>query len=226
MGDTRGEGVPDNRSGDRRIVQSLRRLAVEILVGFVGVYAAFALSAYKERIDAVDRRHQLKRALIREIIPLVDVSKRNVGSYKAALARFDSAVAAGARPTPRPFVEPLGLGMDVWEGTKQAGGLNLIDVPTFVRLSQFYNSWSTMVAYYAQLRDLSVTVILPNVGRDPDVFYDPKTGALRPQSSCSTAPIFVSSTTSPSARRRRETRSSPFSRAIRREHPSDTVWTV
>jgi hypothetical protein len=36
-----------------------------------------------------------------------------------------------------------------------------------------------MAAYYAQLRDLSADVILPNAGRGPDAFYDPKTGALR-----------------------------------------------
>ncbi len=71
--------------------------------------------------------------------------------------------------------------MDVWEGTKQAGGLNLIDVPTFVRVSQFYNSWNTMLAYYGQLRDLSVNVILPNAGKNIDVFYDPKSGELRPE---------------------------------------------
>lgn len=181
MTDLGGGVVPDNRSGERRIVQSLRRLTIEIVVGFIGVYAAFALAAYKERADAIERRHQLKRALIREIIPLVEVSKRNSGVYKEFLARFDSSVKAGGRPTPRPFVEPVAMGMDIWEGTKQSGGLNLIDVPTFVRLSDFYNSWSRMVAYYAQLRDLSVNVILPNAGRNPDAFYDPKTGALRPE---------------------------------------------
>jgi len=176
----REEGVgPGNRSGDRRIVQSLRRITIEIVVGFVGVYAAFALSAYKERVDAIDKRHQIKRALIREIIPLVDVSRRNAGSYREFRLRLDSAIAAGGKPTPRPFVEPLAMNMDVWEGTKQAGGLNLIDVPTFVRLSEFYNSWSRMSAYYGQLRDLSVNVILPNAG-NADAFYDLKTGRLRP----------------------------------------------
>jgi hypothetical protein len=172
--------VDENRPGDRRIVQSLRRITLEMLVGFVGVYAAFALTAYKERVDATDRRHQIKRALIREIIPLVDVSRRNAGGYRVFLAHLDSAVDAGAKPTPHAFTEPLALSMDVWEGTKLSGGLNLIDVPTFVRVSEFYNSWNTMAAYYAQLRDLSVNVILPNAGRNTDAFYDPKTGALRP----------------------------------------------
>jgi hypothetical protein len=180
MAESERGGVQDNRSTDRPIVQSLRRITLEIIIGFIGVYAAFALSAYKERADGIERRHQIKRALIREIIPLVDISKHNAGAYRLFLAQFDSAVKAGGRPTPRAFAEPLGLSMDVWEGTKQAGGLNLLDVPTFVRVSQFYNSWNRMAAYYGQLRDLSVNMILPNAGRNADVFYDAKTGELRP----------------------------------------------
>jgi hypothetical protein len=180
MNDT-DTGLHDSRSNDRPIVQSLRRIMLEIVVGFVGVYAAFALSAYKEHADMIEQRHQIKRALIREIIPLVEVSKRNSGAYSAFLLRFDSAVKAGGKPMPRPFVEPLGLSMDVWEGTKQAGGLNLLDVPTFVRVSEFYNSWNRMSAYYAQLRDISVNVILPNAGTNVGVFYDAKSGQLRPE---------------------------------------------
>ncbi|HEY4303780.1 MAG TPA: hypothetical protein VGM82_04900 [Gemmatimonadaceae bacterium] len=110
---------------------------------------------------------------------MVAISKHNTGGYRTVLDHLDSAVKAGGKPTPRPFVEPLALSMDVWEGTKQSGGLNLIDVPTFVRVSEFYNAWNTMAAFYAQLRDLSVNVILPNAGRNPGAFYDPKTGLLR-----------------------------------------------
>jgi hypothetical protein len=178
--ESRSGEVHENRSSERPVVQSLRRIMLEIIIGFVGVYAAFALSAYKEHADAIDRRHQIKRALIREIIPLVEVSKHNTGDYLAFLTKFDSEVKAGAKPVPRPFVEPIALSMDVWEGTKQAGGLNLIDVPTFVRVSEFYNSWNRMIAYYSQVRDLSVNVILPNAGK-LDAFYDAKTGALRPE---------------------------------------------
>jgi hypothetical protein len=172
---------PTPQPSDRRLLTELRRLAIEMVVGFVGVYAAFALSAYKDRRDAVERRHQLKRALIAEIAPLVENHRRNVadGGYGMILARFDSAVKAGQKPIPRPFVEPLGLQMDLWEATKQGGGLSVMDVPTFVKVSQFYNNWSEMAVFYGQLRDLSLNVIVPNLDRGPDAFYDPKTGRLR-----------------------------------------------
>lgn len=158
---------------------SLRRIGLEIVIGFIGVYAAFALNAYKERRDLVDRRHQIKRALIAEIRPIVDLARSNGPQYLTYLQSFDSTVKAG-HPMPRPFTESIGLTDHVWEATKQAGGLNLIDVPTFVELSQFYNMNSQMFAQYAQLREFSLTEILPRLSTGSQAFYESGTETLRP----------------------------------------------
>lgn len=152
----------------------LSRIALEIVIGFVGVYAAFALGAYKERRDMIDRRHQIKRALIAEIRPIVQVAENNIMGYERALAEFDSSAKAG-RPAPQAFIESVGLNDHVWEATKQAGGLNLIDVPTFVALSQFYNMNSNMLAQYAQLREFSIAEILPRQAGGPRAFLEPGT---------------------------------------------------
>src|ERR1044072_6048634 len=88
--------------------RTLSRIALEIVIGFVGVYAAFALGAYKERRDMIDRRHQIKRALIAEIRPIVQVAENNVAGCERALADFDSSVKAG-RPAPQPFIESVAL---------------------------------------------------------------------------------------------------------------------
>lgn len=154
--------------------RALSRIALEIVIGFIGVYAAFALGAYKERRDMMDRRHQIKRALIAEIRPIVRIAENNIAGYERALAQFDSSVKAG-RPAPQPFIESVALNDHVWEATKQAGGLNLIDVPTFVALSQFYNMNSNMFAQYAQLREFSIAEIMPRQAGDPRAFFEPGT---------------------------------------------------
>jgi hypothetical protein len=159
--------------------RALSRIALEIVIGFVGVYAAFALGAYKERRDMIDRRHQIKRALIAEIRPIVEIAENNIGGYERALASFDSSAKAGL-PAPQPFIESVALNDHVWEATKQAGGLNLIDVPTFVALSQFYNMNSNMLAQYAQLREFSIAEILPRQGDGPRAFLEPGTIKERP----------------------------------------------
>jgi hypothetical protein len=154
--------------------RTLSRIALEIVIGFIGVYAAFALGAYKERRDLIDRRHQIKRALIAEIRPIVQIAERNIGGYEQLLADYDSSVKAG-RPAPQAFIESVALNDHVWEATKQAGGLNLIDVPTFVALSQFYNMNSNMFAQYAQLREFSIAEILPRQAGGPRAFLEPGT---------------------------------------------------
>jgi hypothetical protein len=154
--------------------RTLSRIALEIVIGFIGVYAAFALNAYKERRDMIDRRHQIKRALIAEIRPIVQVAEKNIAGYERPLAAFDSSIKAG-RPAPQPFFEAVALNDHVWEATKQAGGLNLIDVPTFVALSQFYNMNSNMFAQYAQLREFSIAEILPRQAGGPRAFLEPGT---------------------------------------------------
>jgi len=163
------------------LLLALRRLSIEVFVGFIGVYAAFALAAYKDRRDLTDRRHQLKRALIAEITPLLENDERNLtnGGYKHIAVTVDSAIKAGKKVIPPPLTEPVGLNMDLWEAAKQSGGLTVMDVPTFVKVSQFYNNWSTQMVYYSQLRDVSINIILPNADRGPSAFYDARTGALR-----------------------------------------------
>ncbi|MEO7086304.1 MAG: hypothetical protein ABI442_08910 [Gemmatimonadaceae bacterium] len=71
------EGQTTDRSmADLR--RTLGRIALEIVVGFVGVYAAFALTAYHEREALVERRTQITKALVAEITPLADLSRKNV----------------------------------------------------------------------------------------------------------------------------------------------------
>jgi hypothetical protein len=158
--------------------RTLSRIALEIFIGFVGVYAAFALSAYKDRRDVIERRHQVKRALIAEIRPIVALARSNRPQYQRFLDAFDSSATAG-RPSPHPFLEAAGLSDHVWEATKQAGGLQLIDVPTFYQLSEFYNMNSQMFAQYAQLREFSIAEILPHA-REANAFFEPGTTTLRP----------------------------------------------
>lgn len=159
------------------IRRGVARIALEILVGFVGVYAAFALTAYHERQAEAERRHQLKRALIVEVRELTGVMRLNF-DYGTVLAAFDSALKAGKKPIPRPFSQPAAVTPHIWEAIKQGGGLTLIDVPTFALASDFYTDVNALLVTYGQLRELSMNVILPNMDRGPDPFYN-SAGKLR-----------------------------------------------
>ena len=158
----------------------LARLAIELAIVFTGVYAAFALAEYESGRDAAVRRRQLQAALLSEIRDIVSNTRRVATVLPMELARFDSAVAAGARPPLEPFIEPVRVQTHMWEATLQSGALDTFDVPTVYGLSQFYNELNAGFEQLAQLRSLSETVLIPELGRGSDEFYD-SSNRLRPK---------------------------------------------
>lgn len=174
------EQEPAAFRSERRRNRHLGWLALELVVVFVGVYAAFALTEYGESRRNAERRQQLQAALVREIRDITARTRRVAEDLPPQLARFDSAVAAGARPPLEPWMEPVRVQTHMWEATLRSGGLDLFDVPTVYAISQFYNELNAGFEQLSQLRELSETMLLPNLGRGPDEFYEPGPGGLRP----------------------------------------------
>lgn len=166
--------IPRERFG-----RAALKLAFELVVIFVGVYAASAFSEYQERQAAAERRHQIRLALIREIEGITDNTRRAARNVGQGVAFYDSAIAAGGRPPLQPMLEPVRVEAHMWNATLQSDGLDLLDVPTVYRLSQFYNALNAGFEQLGQLRHLSETILLPNLDRGPSEFYDPVTNKLR-----------------------------------------------
>ena len=166
---------------ERRTARSITWLGLELVIVFVGVYAAFALSEYEASRDAVERREQLQAALVREIRDITSNTRRVADQLPPDLVRFDSALTAGERPPLEPWIEPVRVDTHMWEATLLSGALDLFDVPTVYALSQFYNELNLGFEQLAQLRSLSENVLIPSLGQGPDEFYDADTGALRPK---------------------------------------------
>ena len=154
-------------------------LALELVVVFIGVYAAFAISEYQRRRDVDERRHQIQAALVNEIRDIASNTRRVATSLPLQLAQFDSAVAAGGRPGIQPYIELVRLETHMWDATLQSGALDMFDVSTFYSISQFYNELNAGFEQLAQLRELSENVLIPALGRDSDEFYD--ADGLRPR---------------------------------------------
>ncbi len=157
------------------------RLGIELLVVFIGVYTAFALSQYQARREAAERRDQLQDALVREIKDLTSNTRRVAQQLPIELAQFDSAVRTGGRPALQPWIEPVRVQTHMWEATLQSGALDLFDVPTVYRLSQFYNELNAGFEQLAQLRSLSESILIPNLERGSDEFYERDGRRLRPK---------------------------------------------
>jgi hypothetical protein len=147
-------------------------LLLELIVVFIGVYAAFALAEWESSRDAEKRRHQLQTAVVQEIRDITSNTRRVATMAPPELARFDSLIRAGARPSLAPMIEPVRLETHVWTAMLEAGVLDLFDVKTVYGISQFYNELNAGFEQLAQLRTLSETVLIPNLDRDATEFYN------------------------------------------------------
>ena len=157
------------------------RLALELVIVFAGVYAAFALTQYEAKREADERRRQLQEALIREIKDLTSNTRRVARELPIQLAQFDSAVRAGDSPPLQPWIEPIRVQTHMWEATLQSGALDLFEIPTVYRVSQFYNELNAGFEQLSQLRMLSETVLIPNLERGNSEFYTADGRSLRPK---------------------------------------------
>lgn len=158
----------------------LVRLAWELAVVFVGVYAAFALAELQTQREAESRRRQLQAALVREISDITENTRLVAQTLPPQLQQFDSAIAAGAQPPLEPWIEPIRVQTHMWEATLTSGALELFDVRTVYSLSEFYNELNAGFEQLLQLRNLSESVLIPNLGNSAAEFYLPD-GQLRPK---------------------------------------------
>jgi len=145
------------------------------------VCTARLLSQYEARRAASGRRHQLQDALVREIQDLTSNTRRVAQQLPVELAQFDSAVRVGGHPALQLWIEPVRVQTHMWQATLQSGALDLFDIPTVYRLSQFYNELNAGFEQLAQLRTLSETLLIPNLERGRGEFYQQDGRSLRPK---------------------------------------------
>jgi len=157
------------------------KLVFELLVIFIGVYAAFAVESHQREKEARVRRQQLEAALLREIQGITKNTRSASAGVGRLLAAYDSAWSAGGTPALQPMIEPVRYQTHMWEATLEAGGVDLMDISTVYRLSEFYNALNAGFEQLEQLRRLSETTILPQLEDGAASFYNPATGRLRPQ---------------------------------------------
>jgi hypothetical protein len=88
-----------------------------------------------------------------------------------ALTFYDSQLEAGGTPALEPLIEAIDVRTHMWEATLASGGIDLFDVSTVYELSAFYNELNAGFAQLDQLRELSQSILIPNLDRRTDEFY-------------------------------------------------------
>jgi hypothetical protein len=156
------------------------RWAAELLLVFVGVYAAFWLNNYQQHRQDAQRRDQILGFIEQTLSEGVESSKANrAKEQEPEAAQFRRALNAGEMPPLHPFVFITDYSPSDLATMLQSGGVQLLDVQTLraLRSDESVIRWG--LARMARYQKLSDELIVPNLDQDISFFYDPATKKLR-----------------------------------------------
>ena len=161
------------------LLSRIGRWVAELVLVFVGVYAAFWLNNYQQHREDAGRRDQILAALEQQLREGIESGKINRAKQEQKAAEFRRALGAGEMPPLEPFVFTTDYSPTDWATILQSGGVQLLDVQTLmaVRNDESVIRWGlSRMAWYQQLSD---ALIVPNLDQDISFFYDPATKKLR-----------------------------------------------
>ena len=166
----------------RSFLSRLGRWAAELLLVFVGVYAAFWLNNYQQHRQDADRRDQILAFIEQTLSEGIESSKINrAREQEPEAAEFRRALDAGEMPPLRPFVFITDYSSSDLATMLQSGGVQLLDVQTLRALRKDESVIRWGLQRMARYQKLSDELIVPNLGQDISFFYDPATKRLRRQ---------------------------------------------
>jgi hypothetical protein len=173
MGQTTEKHSPFGRFG---------RWLAELVLVFVGVYAAFWLSNYQQHWQDAERRDRILAYIEQTLREGIESSKVNrAKEQEPEAAEFRRALDAGEMPPVRPFVFITDYSPSDLATMLQSGGVQLFDVQTLRALRNDESVIRWGLARMARYQKLSDALIVPNLDQDISFFYDPATKKLRKQ---------------------------------------------
>jgi hypothetical protein len=158
------------------------RWVAELVLIFVGVYAAFWLSNYQQQRQDAERRDRILAFIEQTLREGIESSKINrAREQEPEAAEFRRALDAGEMPPLRPFVFITDYSPSDLATMLQSGGVQLLDVQTLRALRNDESVIRWGLQRMARYQKLSDDLIVPNLGQDISFFYDAATKKLRRQ---------------------------------------------
>ena len=152
----------------------------ELVLVFVGVYAAFWLNNYQQHRQDAERRDQILAFIEQTLSEGIESSKANrAKEQEPEAAEFRRALDAGQMPPVRPFVFITDYSPSDLATMLESGGVQLLDVQTLTALRRDESVIRWGLQRMARYQKLSDELIVPNLGQDTSFFYDPATKKLR-----------------------------------------------
>jgi len=157
------------------------RWVAEVILVFVGVYAAFWLNSYQQRQQDAERRDRILASIEQLLRQGIESGKISRAKQERRAADFQRALDAGEMPPLQPFVFITDYSPGDFATMLQSGGNQLLDLETLTALRNDESVIRWGLAGMARYQKLSDELIVPNLNQDISFFYDPTTKKLRKQ---------------------------------------------
>lgn len=157
----------------------LVRWTVELVLVFIGVYAAFWLNSYQQHQQEAKRRDQILASLEQTLREGIESGKISAAKEEQVTAEFRRALEAGEMPPLDPFVFTTDYTPSDLATLLQSGGIELLDVETLTALRNDESVIRWGLSRMAHYQKLSDELIVPNLDQEISFFYDPATRKLR-----------------------------------------------
>ena len=165
----------------RSLLSRIGRWIAELVLVFVGVYAAFWLNNYQQRQQDAERRDRILASIERLLQEGIDSGKINRAKQERRAAEFQRALDAGEMPPLQPFLFITDYSPGDFATMLQSGGNQLLDLDTLTALRNDESVIRWGLSGMARYQKLSDELIVPNLNQGISFFYDPATKNLRKQ---------------------------------------------
>ena len=152
---------------------------VEVIIVFIGVYAAFVLNAHQVRKQDQQRRHQILIYLEKQAKISAEKLRQVMLSYDERMNAFLTQLQRGEMPEISPISWATNYNANETNWILHGGGLELLDIATIAQLKEVDSAASTGLSTMAHYQQLSDQLIVPHLGEGRGFFYDPGTRQLR-----------------------------------------------
>jgi len=155
------------------------RWIAELLLVFVGVYAAFWLNNFQQHQQEAKRHDQILASLERLLEEGIANTKSQGAKVDREVAEFQGAVQAGEMPPLRPFTFTTDYSASDFATLLQSGGIELLNVKTLTTLRDLESVIRWGLSRMAHYQKLSDELIVPNLDQENAFFYEPTGKELR-----------------------------------------------
>jgi nitrogen fixation-related uncharacterized protein len=155
------------------------RWVAELVLVFVGVYAAFWLNNYQQYRQDAERRDRILASIEQTLREGIESGKINRPKEEREAAEFRRGLEAGEMPPLHPFVFTTDYSPGDFATLLQSGGIQLLDLRTLTALRNDESVIRWGLSRMARYQKLSDELIVPNLDQDISFFYDPATKKLR-----------------------------------------------